>query len=233
MNVSVIAIYPTRVGSLANRPGVRFRKRKTRCLTVAPCRLETTDKRTVARPTYDVPEGTARPLFKGQFETTRVPPDHRQSVSLVIGLDAQHRPADVEQMLLSPIFDDGQRLIFEFRRAEIVIVTNRGAIEVRLVAIHPVTGVIGTKTIYRFHSKYSALSSRCQEYLVGTTDLFPPPPPRLERRFQTPVPEGEANLSFPSDDARGAKRRGAQPADQAAAQSTADDTMVAFDIKSQ
>lgn len=216
MNVGVIAVYPVRVPTLANRQGVRFRKRKTRCLTVAPCRVETTDGRTLARPIYEVPEGTAQPLFKGQLETTRVPADHRQSVSLVIGLDGQHQPADVEQRLLSPIYDDGRRMIFEFRRAEIIIVTSRGSIEVRLLAVHPVTGVIGTKTIYRFHSKYAALASRCHEYLAGAIDLFPLPPPRVDRKFRSPVPEGEANLSFPVDDGRGSNQRHAASFDGAA-----------------
>lgn len=40
---------------------------------------------------------------------------------------------DVEQRLLSPIYDDGRRMIFEFRRAEIFIVTSGGSIEVRLI----------------------------------------------------------------------------------------------------
>ena len=53
------------------------------------------------------------------------------------------------QILLSPIFDDGHRLIFEFRRAHILSVSRRGEIETRLVAVDPVRGVVGTKTIHR------------------------------------------------------------------------------------
>ncbi len=51
-----------------------------------------------------------------------------------------------EQTLLSPIFDDGHRMIFEFRRAHILRVDQRGNLETRLVAVDPVRGVVGTKT---------------------------------------------------------------------------------------
>ncbi len=51
-------------------------------------------------------------------------------------------------MLLSPIFDDGHRLIFEFRRAHILRLDRRGDLETRFVAVDPVRGVVGTKTIH-------------------------------------------------------------------------------------
>ncbi len=102
---------------------------------------------------------------------------------------------DPEQTLLSPIFDDGHRMIFEFQRAQILSVNNRGDVELRLIAVHPVLGIIGTKTIHRFNTRLTPLTTRCAEHLAGGIELFPARPARL---FRIPIPEGEANLIFDS-----------------------------------
>lgn len=102
---------------------------------------------------------------------------------------------DPEQALLSPIFDDGNRMIFEFRRAYIVTVARRGDLETRLVAIDPLRGGVGTKTVHRFDTRLLALATRCVEHLAGAIDLFP-----MRDKAYVPgnnrIPEGEANLSF-------------------------------------
>ena len=97
--------------------------------------------------------------------------------------------------MLSPIFDDGNRMIFEFRRAYILTVARRGDLETRLVAVDPLRGVVGTKTIHRFDTKLVALAIRCVEHLAGAIDLFP----MRDRAYvakDVRIPEGEANLSF-------------------------------------
>ena len=104
---------------------------------------------------------------------------------------------DPEQILLSPIFDDGHRLIFEFRLAHILSVDGRGDLETRLVAVDPVRGIVGTKTIHRFNTRLSALANRCVEHLAGAVDLFPPRE-RTPRTQRVHIPIGQANLIFDS-----------------------------------
>jgi hypothetical protein len=102
---------------------------------------------------------------------------------------------DPEQTILSPIFDDAHRMIFEFQRAQILSVNHRGDVEVRLIAVHPVLGIIGTKTIYQFNTRLTPLATRCVEHLAGAIDLFPARD-RPTRMWRIHIPEGEANLAF-------------------------------------
>ena len=195
MDLRVIALYPCRISAISGRPGVRFRRRKKHESTLIPCRVETIEGKSVAAPEYPVPEGTPAPRYRAQFETLRLPIDGRRIVYVVLSAEPDASRMDPEHTLLSPIFDDGYRLIFEFQRAHILSVNRLGAIETRLVAVHPVFGVVGTKTIHRFNTRLSALAARCTEHLVGAVDLFPrrERPPRA-CRIQIPV--GEANLTF-------------------------------------
>lgn len=195
MHVRVVALYPGRLSSLAGKPGVRFRKRKKRAeVTLVPCTIQSTRGRSVAVPEFEIPEGTSSPMFKAQLATIRTNVEARRMVCLVLSgeSDASRAP---EQSILSPIFDDGRQMIFEFRRAFVLSLSNRREIELRLVAVHALEGTIGTKTVYKFHTRYLPLTGRCMEYLAGAIDLFPAPP-----RFMKPacrqIPEGEANLTF-------------------------------------
>jgi hypothetical protein len=201
MELRIMALYPIKIPSLAGRPGVRLRNHKGRAGTLVPCRIESVGGVSVARPVHAVPDATPTPLYRAQLETLRAPVEERRSVCVVLAADRAAGRIDPEQAMLSPIFDDGRRMIYEFRRAHVVTVSDRGEVEVRLVAVHPVTGVVGTQTIYRFHTRYSALATRCEEYLVGTLDLFPIPE-RGRRAPRVDVPKGEANLSFGSTVAR-------------------------------
>lgn len=196
-NLRVIAIYPGRISTLADRPGVRFRCRKKPGYTVVPCRINSIDGRSIAAPEYVVPEGTPQPMFRAQFETVRIPVSERHLVCVVLSAEPEAWKMDPEQIMLSPIFDDGHRLLFEFRRAHILTVHRRGDLETRLVAVDPVRGIVGTKTIHRFNTRLSALATRCVEHLAGALDLFPP----RERQpliHRVSIPVGEANLSFGS-----------------------------------
>lgn len=197
MRVQVIALYPLRLSSLADKPGVRFRrnKKKKAYSTLVPCRIETSNRRSVAVPEVNVPEGTSAPLFKAQLTINRVPVESRRMVCVVLGTDAADGASDPEQSVLSPIFDDGKTMIFEFRRAIVLTVGDRKEVEARMVAVHPVTGVIGTKTVYRFNARYLGLTARCLEYLAGAIDLYPAPERHVPREMRE-VPAGEANLSF-------------------------------------
>ncbi len=163
-----------------------------------PCRVKTTDGRSVAAPEYPIPEGTPLPKYKMQLETLRVSVEERRVAYVALSAEPEASKTDPEQILLSPIFDDGYRLIFEFTRAHIVSLDRRGDLETRLVAVHPVLGVVGTKTIYRFSMRLSALAARCAEHLAGAVDLFPPRE-HSPRNSRTQIPVGEANLSFNSE----------------------------------
>ena len=197
MRVQVIALYPHRLSSLAGRPGVRFRRnrKKKTDSTLVPCRIETTGGRSIALPELDVPAGTTAPLFKAQLTLNRLPVEARRLVCVVLDPDTSQPQSDPEQSVLSPIFDDGKTMIFEFRRAMVLTVGDRREVEVRMVAVHPVTGAVGTKTIYRFNARYLGLTARCLEYLSGAIDLYPPPARHVPRAMRD-VPEGEANLTF-------------------------------------
>ncbi len=198
-DVRVIALYPGRLTSLSGCPGVRFRSRKKSHCTLVPCRVEGLEGRSIATPEYRIPEGTPSPIYRVQFETTRVPVEDRRVLCVVLSAEPEARKSDPEQILLSPIFDDGHRLIFEFRRAQILSVSRRGDLETRLVAVDPVRGVIGTKTIHRFDTRLLALASRCVEHLSGAIDLFPTRE-RASHMQRVPIPSGEANLAFGSRD---------------------------------
>jgi len=88
--------------------------------------------------------------------------------------EPEARRRDPEQLLISSILDDGNRMIFEFRRAHILSVSRRADLETRLVAMDsPSAGLSGRKTIYRFDTRLLALASRCVEHLSGAIDLFP------------------------------------------------------------
>ncbi len=123
--------------------------------------------------------------------------EERRILCVVLSAEPDSWKADPEQMLLSPIYDDGFRLIFEFRRAHILSVSRRGDLETRFVAVDPVRGVVGTKTIHRFDTHLLALANRCVEHLAGTIDLFPMRE-RVTLAQRTQIPVGEANLSFAS-----------------------------------
>lgn len=196
MHVRVIALYPGRLSSLADKPGVRYRKRKKKPdTTLIPCRIEVVSNRSTAVPELDVPEGTPPPTFKAQLEVTRLAVDDRRIVCMVLSAEPDALSRDPEQSILSPIFDDGRQMIFEFRRAFVLSLTNRREIELRLVAVHPVDGTVGTKTIYSFHTRYLPLTGRCMEYLAGAIDLFPAPQRFVKPAFRQ-IPEGEAKLTF-------------------------------------
>lgn len=197
MDIRVIALYPGRINSLAGCPGVRFRSRKKAQCTLVPCRVEAFDGRSVATPEYRIPDGTPNPIYRAQFETFRVPVEERRILCVVLSAEPEAWKMDPEQILLSPIFDDGHRLIFEFRRAHILSVSRRGELEIRFVAVDPVRGVVGTKTIHRFDTRLLPLAARCVEHLAGTIDLFPMRE-RATLAHPTQIPIGEANLSFAS-----------------------------------
>jgi len=194
-DLRVIARYPLRITALAGCPGVRFRSRKQSQCTVVPCKVDAFDGRSVATPEYPIPDGTPSPIYRAQFETFRVPVEDRRILCVVLSAEPEAWKTDPEQILLSPIFDDGHRLIFEFRRAYILRIERRGDLETRLVAVDPVRGIVGTKTIHRFDTRLLALANRCVEHLSGAIDLFPARD-RVSLIQRVPIPVGEANLSF-------------------------------------
>lgn len=196
LNIRIVALYPLRIDTLAGCPGVRFRQRKGRRGTVVPCRVEPLDGRSVAQPEYLIPDGTPAPSFRAQFETARVSVDERSVLCVVLSAEPAASDSDPEHLLLSPIFDDGHRMIFEFRRAQILSVTRRGQIETRLVAVDSVRGIVGTKTIHRFDRRLLGLAARCAEHLSGQIDLFPAPGTVPVGTTPCRCLRGEANLAF-------------------------------------
>jgi len=216
MDFRVVALFPGRIAAVSGKPGVRFRRRKRLESTLVPCRINTIDGRSFAAPEYHVPEGTSSPTYRAQVEMVRLPVDDRHVVYVVLSAESQASRMDPEQVVLSPIFDDGHRMIFEFQRAQILSVNRRGDVETRLVAVHPVLGVVGTQTLHRFNTRFCALATRCMEHLTGAVDLFPPrPQARQARRME--IPAGEANLNFDSVPKGHQRRDVEQPAEPWAA----------------
>jgi hypothetical protein len=193
----VVALYPGRLAAVSGKPGVRFRRRKRQESTLVPCRINTIDGRSFAAPEYHVPEGTPSPMYRAQVELVRLPVDDRHVVYVVLSAEPQASRMDPEQVVLSPIFDDGHRMIFEFQRAQILSVTRRGDLETRLIAVHPVLGVVGTQTLHRFNTRFCAIATRCMEHIGGAVDLFPQRPQTQHAR-RMDIPVGEANLTFDS-----------------------------------
>lgn len=211
MEFRVIALYPGRIAAVAGKPGVRFRRRKQMESTVVPCRVNTVDGRSLAAPEYPVPDGTPGPKYRAQVETVRTAIDDRRIVYVPLAAEPEASKMDPEQTVMSPIFDDGHRMIFEFQQALILSVTARGELETRFVAVHPVLGVVGTKTIHRFNIRFAALGSRCMEYLAGSVDLFPHQE-RETRMARFHIPGGAADLNFDRRTTSGAPRqRDAEP----------------------
>ena len=147
MDIRVIALYPGKITRLAGCPGVRFRSRKKSQCTLVPCKIEALDGRSIAAPEFPIPEGTPNPMYRLQFESTRVPAEDRRVLCVVLSAEPEAWKMDPEQTLLSPIFDDGHRLIFEFRRAHILRIDRRGELETRFVAVDPFRGVVGTSSV--------------------------------------------------------------------------------------
>ena len=86
-------------------------------------------------------------------------------------------------------------MLFEFQKADILIVTSDGTAELRLVAVNPLTGEVGTKTKYLFHTQFVKLMARCQSHLAGTIDLFPALDRATSKFKNISVPAGPANFA--------------------------------------
>jgi hypothetical protein len=196
MNFGAIAIYQGRLSGLGCLRGVRFRRHKRRDFTVVPASVEHVDGRSVAVPEHLVPEGTPAPRFKGQFKVERAALEQRHQVHLLFAAERDAAKLDPEQVILSPIFNDGRRIVFEFRQAYIMTVERNGYLETRYVAVHPVTGHVGTRTVHRFDTRWLGAAHRCVEHISGVMDLFPLLEPRVKRGDRVEVPAGEAVLTF-------------------------------------
>jgi hypothetical protein len=52
-------------------------------------------------------------------------------------------------------------VLFEFQNADVLIVTREGLAELRLVAVNPLIGEVGTRTKYVFDARFVKLLLRC------------------------------------------------------------------------
>lgn len=160
------------------------------------CELATSGDITSARPIHVPPPGTPPPQFRVQIEVDRSQaPGHGEVAAVVYPEDARG-PADPEQRLVAPLYNNGRKLIFEFQRAEVIHATRSGDIHMRLVAVEPATGRVGTVDGFSVNSRVVPLLARCLAHLEGTPDMFPAQG-RGERTPQ-PVPAGVADLTFGS-----------------------------------
>jgi hypothetical protein len=194
MKLQMIALYPGRLTDLLSQSGVKERKRKGGSWTQAPYELVTDDRASLAKPVHVAPEGAPRPVFKAQLELLKAE-DGGKIVTVVLSSEGA-QTADPEQRVLTPMYNNGRRLVFEFQRAEILVVTVEGLVELRQVAIHPVTGAVGTTTKYPFHASFAKLVARCQSHLAGSIDLFPAQDHAAARVNDFHVPSGPANLDL-------------------------------------
>lgn len=120
--------------------------------------------------------------------------------------------------MLAPIYNNGRRVLFEFQKAELFIVASDGLAELRLVAVNPLTGEVGTKTKYLFHAQFVKLMARCQSHLAGSIDLFPALDRATSKFKNISVPAGPANFApRPADgfgDTKASQRNGAHAIDR-------------------
>ena len=91
-------------------------------------------------------------------------------------------------------------MLFEFQKADILVVTSDGLAELRLVAVNPLTGEVGTKTKYLFHMQFVKLMTRCQSHLAGSIDMFPALDRATSRSRNVRVPAGPVEPRSPSHD---------------------------------
>lgn len=194
MKLQVMALYPGRIPDLLTQSGVIERKRKSGTWTQVPCDVVAGERGSTARPVHIAPDGAARPVFKIHLELSKAE-DGGKVVALVMPSDAS-AGEDPEQHVIAPMYNSGRRVLFEFQNAEILIVAADGHVELRLIAVHPMTGVCGTMTKYVFHTRLTRLVARCQSHLAGVIDLFPPQDHVAARLKDFRVPAGPANLDL-------------------------------------
>ncbi len=194
MVLRVVAIYPGSLPGFEGLPFVRPRGRGERTYTQVECDLVTEGDVTSARPKHVPPPGTPSPSFRIQVESDRVLGSGQGAVALVVYPGDSRGPADPEQRLLAPLYNNGKKLIFEFQRGEVIHAARSGDIHARFIAVDQATGRVGATERFRLNSRYVPLLARCLAHLEGTTDLFPVQS-RPERLSQ-PVPLGAADLTF-------------------------------------
>jgi hypothetical protein len=211
VELQVVALYPEVIEALAGRHGVRARKRKDKVWTQVGCLVAQENGKHLARPIHPIPDGSGTPLFRFQLI-------HRRSkgtpseIAVPLQPGADSKTKDPEQRILAPIYNSAEKLVFEFERAEIFHLDESGHVELRFVGVHRLSGAVGTRTMYRFHSGYAALAARCSGSLSGATELFPAPEPHERVSKVPPVPEGEANLAFGVGRATAPERRAGEAA---------------------
>jgi len=191
VKLQIVALYAGRFADVLGQPGVKERKRKNGSWTQVPCDLVTADTTTRAKPAH-VPANGPEPLFRAQLELTKAE-DGGKIVAVV--LPDGSPGGDPEQHVLEPIYNNGRRVLFEFQKADILFVTSDGAAELRLVAVNPLTGEVGTTTKYLFHIQFVKLMARCQLHLAGSIDLFPALDRATSKFKNISVPAGPANFA--------------------------------------
>lgn len=189
MNLQIVALYAGRIVEILSQPGVKERKRKGGSWTQVPCDLVAGDTVTKARPIH-VPAGGPEPMFRAQLELMKA--EDGGKIMAVVLPDGSS--GDPEQHVLAPIYNNGRRVLFEFQKADVLVVTHDGLAELRLIAVHPLTGEVGTKTKYLFHTQFAKLVARCQSHLAGAIDLFPALDQATSKYRSVRVPAGPANL---------------------------------------
>lgn len=190
MRLQVVALYAGRIAEALGQPGVKERKRKGGSWTQIACELIASDTVTKARPVH-APANGPQPQFRMQLELTKAQ-DAGHVVAVVLPEESQG--GDPEQHVLAPIYNNGRRVLFEFQKADILVVSADGLAELRLVVVHPLTGEVGTKTKYVFHAQFVKLMLRCQAHLAGSIDLFPALDRATSKFKNVRVPAGRANL---------------------------------------
>ncbi|MCC6766814.1 MAG: hypothetical protein IT293_19305 [Deltaproteobacteria bacterium] len=193
MLLHVIAAYSADIPELQGRQGVIVRRARDGIVTAVECAIVTEQGRSFARPKQVVPEGLPAPAFTLRFAVFRRE-IATHGVGIVVQPDDRKTNLDPEQRLMAPRYAGDQRIYYEFQRGEVMFVSPKGDVEVRLVAVDSQTGEVGTRTVAHFHTRYFGLVARCEAELRGTGQLFPPPSRTSAKRFA--VPKGEVNLRF-------------------------------------
>jgi len=134
MQLRIFALYPAVVHELQGQPGVLLRRGREGLCTLVDCDIVTENGCAFARPRHAVPGGTPAPMFRAHLAIAQheIP---KRGVAVVVQPDDRKTGIDPEQRLLAPMFVSEDRIRFEFQRGEVVFVSPKGEVEIRLVAV--------------------------------------------------------------------------------------------------
>jgi len=159
MKLVPVALFVGEVSGAPPEARLRRRYRKKSLSSQVSCSVTSRADDFVAEPSFR-PEGERRIRFRLQLRVPLLSGLPDEEFALAIQPVHETRTTDPEQTILAPIYAGPDRLIFEFIRAEVVWCTRSGASGIRLAAINPVSGQLGTRERAPDSPGYAAVRGR-------------------------------------------------------------------------